>query len=178
MGGQRRPSRLLEREAWALSGDPQPPLHRCRRYELSPVKCVSVSTKEVEDVQRRLRRFGDYEVIYDWATTGDVSNPAHHVYKLVHKGGCPSDDVLVLAFMGQYDNSRVWPLGGPRRPGRWMVRELQRKLNGDVPDTVHLADVVAARRNKRIREAQAHAVKEVANMVTRRSLLVPREWKS
>lgn len=137
------------RETMYRRHGPRRPLSRCIRADICPASWVFENGPEEAVVAEELRRIDrGFEIIYDRHTAPwtRLDGPAHHLYRVVKRGGTPSDDELVLEFSLQDDIGKSWPLGTPRAPGRWVIpavkARLKDRLPGDPKD--HTKAIIAA----------------------------------
>lgn len=158
---RRAPSRRSQRLAEADIGCWQPPLQRCRRYELPEGNLF-----RLKRINKRLAELGEFEACFDWTTTASRNSPGCHVYQ-VRKGGCRSDDILFLVIKGQWNPNRPWSRDDARPPGTWMIKALDDKLNAPPPEDIKISNdrrkLAVAKKDW---EAERHFRKEIGTYTT------------
>lgn len=127
----------------------------CRRYEIPKIE-YHAGRIDPALLFELLRIDPGFEIIYDRFTALDMG-PGHHLYRRVSGDGGGSHDLLVWEVSLQWNMRKMWPLGGPRRPGFWFLPVLKANLRdpNETPQEIRqgLRDRSRANRAEKVKTA-------------------------
>lgn len=114
-----------------MAASPVPPLHKAKRRHItgdcSYILHDAILIHEVGAELQRVSGDDGFEIIYDRATTTDSIRPGHHIYRILRRGGVPSEDVMVLEFSCKMEMDKAWSPDNARPPGWWIVEEFKKR---------------------------------------------------
>lgn len=126
---------------------PQEPMVHCLRAEFCPQSYICNDALMNYSVGEELKRLDPHlEIVYDYATSGDVTRPGHHIYRVKQRGGTRQEDKMVLVLSLQHDMDATWPIGEPRSPGHWVV-EAYKKFDTSGKDVDLIGDAIERHKN-------------------------------
>ena len=107
-----------------LANSRMPPMHKGKRRHITGESFILHDHLKIYEIQAELQRLSgeQMEIIYDRATTTDCILPGHHIYRVLRRGGAPSEDVMVLEFSCKKDMEKPWSLENARMPDWWIVK--------------------------------------------------------
>ncbi len=134
---------------------PMRPMTYCYRGDLPNASWIGGDYYGV--LEHHLRNIDrNFVIIYDRCTAPNDMSPAHHLYRIVRRGGVPHDDFMVLEFSLQEDMRMVWPNGKPLAPGNWLLETVKKYDKARLPGDEAAADKqVADTREEEYRQMQA-----------------------
>jgi len=152
----------------------QQPMSMCTRADIPEAHCLIHDDATVRRTVKAIRRLDPtLTILYDRATTCSAMMPGYHVYRDIGGGR------LVLVTSCQANMNAIWPNGGPRKPGLWLVDALLRMCR-PVEDAAELGGRRASALAKKKAEMLTDGFREIGKSWGHRKMIekVKRQQKS